>query len=97
MEIEPNRLAPRPLKPTGKHKAQDAAGAASASAHSVDAFKGKALPDIEAALRGMPELREERLGEGRLLAEDPNYPTADDLRALAERVLRSGPDAASEE
>lgn len=54
------------------------------------AFLGSALLEaIEAGLDALPEIRPERLSEGKDLASDPDYPTEDQLTELSQLALQT--------
>jgi hypothetical protein len=51
---------------------------------------------LRAELERQPEVRPEVVARARLLAEDPNYPSAEALRHVAEQILGS-PDLSESE
>lgn len=88
MEINPQRSTNRietsrlRRKPTHSSAAAELAGPV--------AFLGSdLLQAIEAGLAALPEIRQERMDEGRQLAGDPKYPAADQLDELARLAMEN--------
>ena len=44
---------------------------------------------LRSELIRQPEIRPEVVARGRMLAADPDYPRMDDLRVVAQQILRS--------
>ena len=83
----PNNSSDRParsdLRPisTGVNRCRLIQRAAQLSAQNMSLLRSE--------LVRQPEIRPEVVARGRMLAADPNYPRMDDLRVVAQQILRS--------
>ncbi len=90
MEINPHRSVP-PIPKTERKKKAERSRDANKETEAVDVVGTELFSAIEAGLDSLPEIRQEQLELGRKLAEDPNYPSEDDLNELSELTLKNLP------
>ena len=88
MEINPNRSVSRSNRPTAK-KAVSKPGSQPTQNPEADALRASGPAGLESELESIPEVREERVEEGRQLVRDPDYPNPDERRELGKLVIRS--------
>jgi len=93
MDINPNKSL-KPLSTAvhvnGQKRLKKSAGGASVSGHEgLTACAGSSLQKvIQDSLDAMPDVRRQLVEVGRELAEDANYPSADELDDLGRLALR---------
>lgn len=96
MEINPHRSIP-PIPKSERKKKADRTLNKSQETDAVDFAGSELFSVIESGLEAMPEVREDRLELGRKLAEDPNYPSQEDLDELSDLTLKNLPTEEDEE
>ncbi len=84
MEINLNRY----LDPTLKTGAAKKASKTDPVQETGDFFTGAEVEKLADRLDGMPDVREDRVLEGRHLLEDPHYPAQEDLEEISRLLLR---------
>lgn len=87
MEINPNSSLPKFNKSSEKKRISHARPTASPSIKGSGIQKAASLSALQEKLKAMPEERPERLVEGKLLKENPEYPNKQDLRNLGKLVI----------
>jgi len=89
MEINPQRPLRPVAKPTAKKKAGEKAASAPVDSAEGSVFLGSDLQAaVEAGLEALPEVRQEKLDDGRRLAGDPGYPDAKEMDEVSRLAAR---------
>ncbi len=88
MEINPQRS----IRPVQKAERKPKAGRSESAPVALEGtlFLGsEMIAAIESGLAALPEVRQELVDVGKQLAEDPNYPSAEELEDLAQLTLKN--------
>lgn len=89
MEINPNSSLPKFNKSSAKKSVGSARQAGATGKTNAGIQKAASLSALQEELKAMPEERPERIVEGRLLKDDPEYPNRQDMRQLGKLVIDS--------
>jgi hypothetical protein len=89
MEIRPNQHPQPPAPAAAKKRLSKARSRGGASIERIELADPGLLDAISAGLDDLPEVRPERLIEGRQLRDDPDYPDSKGRDELARLALRS--------
>jgi len=96
MEINPNRPIQKTTRsqPTKGPAATRKAG--SSPSVPSESVSGLSFTKLEDHFLELPEVRQERVEDGRRLARDPNYPDSDQLRQIGRLLARESPNPRKE-
>ncbi|MFO7725288.1 MAG: hypothetical protein R6V45_07025 [Oceanipulchritudo sp.] len=96
MEINPNRPVQKITRSKPAKGAAATPGTVSSQSSPSDSLSGVSFTRIEDQLLELPEVRQERVEDGRRLARDPNYPDPDQLRQISRFLADEGRDPRKE-
>jgi hypothetical protein len=88
MEINLNRYLDPTLKTGAAKKAAKPTSKPDPIPETGDFFTGAEVEKLADRLDGMPDVREDRVLEGRHLVQDPHYPAQEDLEEMSRLLLR---------
>lgn len=88
MEINPNRPLSKFNKTSAKKGVSQTRKSSASSSSDTGIEKTAGLSGLQEELEAMPEVRQERLDEGKVLKDDPNYPDKKQLRQIGKLVLK---------
>jgi hypothetical protein len=89
MEINPNKSTPRLQRPRPGKRVSPSSQSESAAPAACDSLEATSFTHLEEAFSAIPEIRQERIEDGRRLARDPEYPDQQQLREVSELIYRS--------